>query len=133
MPKVSNDTNQPLKVIVAWEIMTPFLLSLYDWGVAENVVHKFMNLPPVPFTVSSDYVEWILQPGETRYVRCEHTNGCIFTPLLNTPYIWKFPEWNWIVGNIDPPEHIHIEWVGHWQIVNNEGGSAHWSFLQKPY
>jgi hypothetical protein len=137
MPKVTNNTDRSIKVIVAytikmyWGVDDQFECDVSDWDLDKPGGRDGF----AKFYPSSDAVEWVLSPGETRYVECRHTNDCMFSADVNAPHVWDTrprPP-NWIVGEIDPDEHIHIKYYPanqHWEISNNEGGGSHHSFSQ---
>ena len=125
MPKVTNETDNPLRVIVSYKV------TVEEFSPHGKLMVDICHGPgPGPILLSSDQVTWALQPGETQYVECHHTNDIIFSPDLNEEMGYETSPQNWTVGEIDPDEHIHIMWVGHWQISNNEGGTSHHSFRQ---
>ncbi len=139
MPKVTNNTNRPIKVIVAYTIKQYDEDTRREWDISDwHLDSPGGRDADLPFHPSSDAVQWILAPGETQYVECKHTNDCIFTPNVNAPNVWDTTSRppNWIVGEIDPDEHIHLwyheSWGAdqHWEILNNENGQSHYSFQQ---
>lgn len=131
MPKVTNETNAPLKVIVAYEIRVENLIPSGLGGARWEKVDINHAPQSGAISISSDAVTWVLQPSETQYVECRHTNDIIFSTNVDEGWDYEVhPFSTWIAGEIDPDEHIHIMWVGHWQISNNEGGSSHHNFRQ---
>lgn len=132
MPKVSNETNAALRVIVAYSIEVETF--------AQRPKPPYVDIndgPSGPIRLSSDAADWTLQPYDTQYVECKHTNDIIFSTKLDEEMGYEIDPYNWIAGKIDPDEHIHISWVGHehfggghWEVLNNEGGRSHHSFRQ---
>ncbi len=158
MPKVTNETDRAIKVIIAYRIeiymsrMGGYWQFEAGWFDIYDAFERFhdhfgcLQQPQYhwgtfPIRLSDDQVTWVLEPGETRYVECDHTNDIIFTTHLNEGLEVGTSQ-KWIVGEISPPEHIHLWYVepgwgyeelSHWSMRTNEGGGVYHLFYQPGY